>query len=155
MQNAECRMQNAECRMQNAECRMQNAECRMQKMVQGFSLIEAVLALAVVAIIATFAIPAYQNSVTDTKIKVMTEELVTMINLAKSSALNTGKSVALCGHDPADDSKCSNETDWSDGAKLATVDIIHEEIYVEEVHNGWIFSGPPATAFTEDADPKS
>ena len=63
---------------------------------RGFTLIELMVTIAVLAIIATMAAPAFGDLVTQQKLNSSARELVMAINQAKSQAALVKKSVGLC-----------------------------------------------------------
>jgi type IV fimbrial biogenesis protein FimT len=63
---------------------------------RGFTLIELMVTIAVLAIIATMAAPAFGDLVTQQKLNSSARELVMAINQAKSQAALMKKSVGLC-----------------------------------------------------------
>jgi len=62
----------------------------------GFSLIELVAVVALIVIITAFAIPAYQNLILDRKINATTNELISLIALAKNTAITRNQTTAIC-----------------------------------------------------------
>ena len=68
----------------------------MQRKEQGFTLIELMIAIAVLAIITTMAAPSFNNLVSEQKMNRSVRELVLAINQAKSQAALMKTSVALC-----------------------------------------------------------
>lgn len=63
---------------------------------KGFTLIELMITIAVLAIIATMAAPSFGNLVSEQKLNGSIRELVLAINQAKSQAALMKTSVALC-----------------------------------------------------------
>src|SRR5690606_39971575 len=68
----------------------------MQKKELGFTLIELMMTIAILAIIATMAAPSFNNLVSEQKMNRSVRELVLAINQAKSQAALKKTSVALC-----------------------------------------------------------
>jgi len=124
---------------------------------KGFGLIEAVIALAVIAVLTTFGLPAYRDWVANAQIRDTTEELVALINLAKSETTNRKRSVALCGQGTTAEECQMDSKNWSQGANLATVKIIggHNDTY--QIQTGWnipptpTLPTPPASQTLKDA----
>lgn len=63
---------------------------------RGFTLIELMVTIAVLAIIATMAAPAFGNLMAEQKLNSSARELVMAINQAKSQAALMKKSVGIC-----------------------------------------------------------
>lgn len=68
----------------------------MQKKELGFTLIELMITIAILAIIATMAAPSFGNLVSEQKMNRSVRELVLAINQAKSQAALMKTTVALC-----------------------------------------------------------
>ncbi|MFH7766348.1 GspH/FimT family pseudopilin [Acinetobacter sp. BSP-28] len=68
----------------------------MQRKEQGFTLIELMVTITVLAIIASLAAPAFGNLVAKQKINTVTRELMVAVNQAKSQAATLKTTVALC-----------------------------------------------------------
>jgi len=68
----------------------------MQRKEQGFTLIELMTTIAILAIIATMAAPSFGDLVAKQKINAATRELMVAVNQAKSQAATLKTTVALC-----------------------------------------------------------
>jgi type IV fimbrial biogenesis protein FimT len=85
---------------------------------RGFTLIELMVTLAVVAIVATIAIPAMGDMITRHRTTAAFNELQGLIGFARSeSAKRPAEPVLLCASN--DSAKCTGETDWSVGWIIA------------------------------------
>ncbi|KXZ68461.1 GspH/FimT family pseudopilin [Acinetobacter venetianus] len=63
---------------------------------RGFTLIELMVTIAILAIIVTLAAPSFGNMMTEQKLNASTRELALAINQAKSQAAMMKTTVALC-----------------------------------------------------------
>ncbi|NOY62950.1 MAG: prepilin-type N-terminal cleavage/methylation domain-containing protein [Gammaproteobacteria bacterium] len=84
----------------------------------GFSLIELLIAMVLVAILAAIAIPGYQALIKGSRITSMTNTLLSDIRLARSEAIKRQERSALCRSDnpTAVSPSCGGTAnDWSDG----------------------------------------
>jgi type II secretion system protein H len=81
----------------------------MQRKEQGFTLIELMITIAILAIIATMAAPSFGNLIARQKLNASTRELMMGINQAKSQAALMKKTVALCLNRTNSDSEFTKE----------------------------------------------
>jgi type IV fimbrial biogenesis protein FimT len=90
----------------------------MHKEVRGITLLEAIISMAVVAVLASIAIPSWQSArATAHAGKTRTEMLETIMTAVRHSAL-AGTEVVLCRPTDTSVTQCSGTTDWSDGWAL-------------------------------------
>lgn len=80
---------------------------------KGFSLVELMVALAVLAVLATTAIPAFDTLMRNTRVSVAAGELISALFLARSEAIKRGRRSTLCTS--ADGEFCAQGIDWTDG----------------------------------------
>ena len=77
----------------------------------GFTLIELLVVLALLAILLALAVPNFRTLVQNTRATSQANELLTMLQYARSEALKRGRPVSLCQSEDA--ATCSG--DWEDG----------------------------------------
>ena len=79
----------------------------------GFTLIELMVVLAVLALSLLLAAPAFTDLIRDNRLVSATYEVRATLNLARSEALARRAAVVVCGS--ANGTSCSKSTDWSGG----------------------------------------
>ncbi|MDJ0747831.1 MAG: GspH/FimT family pseudopilin [Woeseiaceae bacterium] len=79
----------------------------------GFTLYELMVTVTVAAIIASFAVPGFQNLVSNNRSVTHTNDFVTALNLARSEATRRRFPIDVCAS--ADGATCSGSNDWSTG----------------------------------------
>lgn len=81
------------------------------KTSSGFTLIELMVTLAVVTILATVAIPAYQHMIRSNRLTGQANTLMTAIFLARSEAIKRSRTVTVCAS--SDQATCTGN--WEQG----------------------------------------
>jgi type IV fimbrial biogenesis protein FimT len=81
----------------------------------GFSLIELMVTIAVLAIVLSIAAPSFQAFVRNNRMTSVANELVSALNLARSEAVRRGKTVTVCQSDANAATPSCNGTSWTDG----------------------------------------
>lgn len=79
----------------------------------GLTLIELIIALAIMAIILTLAAPSFAALLQDTRLTTTVNSLVSTLQHARSEAIKRGISIVVCKGQP--DVGCSNRRSWSEG----------------------------------------
>ena len=83
---------------------------------QGFTLIELIVVLALIAIIVTLSTPV-SNLFTQNRVTSQVHEFVTSLNMARSAAVAHGNPASLCVSDGNSPPACSNDpnANWENG----------------------------------------
>ena len=79
----------------------------------GFSLIEILAVLSIVAILAAVGAPALQNLLMDMRMTTRVNEFVSHLHLARSEAIHRQQRIALCPS--SDQTTCAKAPQWQDG----------------------------------------
>lgn len=78
--------------------------------IGGFTLVELLITLAIVSVIATFALPSMDRLVKNAQRHTAVSDMIALVNLARNSAIMEQTTVTVCPLDENDE--CAN--DWSD-----------------------------------------
>ena len=84
----------------------------MQK-CKGFSLIELMVAIALLAIFIGIGIPSFVDMVNNNRSVALANEFMASLNSARAEAVKRGKKVSVCPS--SDGSSCANAAAWSSG----------------------------------------
>jgi len=79
----------------------------------GFTLIELLVGVAVVAIVASVALPAFRTSVANSRVKGQANDLLTAFAVAKSEAVKLNTTVSVCPSNTTN--TACNGSDWATG----------------------------------------
>jgi len=93
---------------------MLNFTLDVKKYNRGFTLIELIVTLAVAAILVTMGVPSFISTIASSRVTAASNEVVTALNLAKSTAIRSGQNAILCKRNSAG-TDCNDAGSWSDG----------------------------------------
>lgn len=79
---------------------------------KGFTLIELMVTLVVLAILASIAVPSFQNTIQSSRTLSISNNLTTAMQFARSEAIKRGVRVDICRRNG---NVCANSTAWQDG----------------------------------------
>jgi type IV fimbrial biogenesis protein FimT len=80
---------------------------------RGFSAVELMVTVALLAVVATLAVPALQTLLQNNRAAAIANDLVSAIRLARSEAVTRAQQVTLCPS--TDGTSCANSTNWASG----------------------------------------
>jgi len=93
----------------------------------GFTLIELMIVITILAIFVVVGVPNFQNLIGDNRLSTQANSLVSSLQLARSEALKLRTPVTVCRS--TNGTSCSGSGDWDfgwlvfvDGGSLGTVD---------------------------------
>ena len=85
---------------------------KKRRVARGFTLVELMLVIVVLAILLAWGIPSFTDYIARKRIDAAATQLVASVQLARSQAITTGKTVSLCG---SSNGTACNESDWGAG----------------------------------------
>lgn len=85
----------------------------MKRKHSGVTLMELMVALAILGILLGLAVPTFREFSRNNRVAALQNELVTTFNLARSEALKRSTPVAVCAS--VDGGACATEDDWAAG----------------------------------------
>lgn len=79
----------------------------------GFTLVELMVTVAVFAIIATFAVPAFRTIIVSNSVAFDRDEFFNLLQLARGEAIKNGTATTICKS--SDGASCNNALGWNGG----------------------------------------
>jgi type IV fimbrial biogenesis protein FimT len=81
--------------------------------ISGFTLLELMTTLAIVAILVALAAPSYRDFTSNNQVTAVNNDLIAALNLARSEATRRGTPVTICAS--RDAAACADATAWGQG----------------------------------------
>lgn len=81
--------------------------------LRGFTLIELMVTLSVLAILTTLGVPSFMATIRDNRLATTANEMLTDLAYARSEAVTRGGSASLCAS--SDGSHCATSGNWEQG----------------------------------------
>ncbi|POZ60501.1 GspH/FimT family pseudopilin [Chromobacterium alticapitis] len=125
----------------------------------GFTLLELMMVIAILAIILAFAVPAYQNTVAMESIQAESSNLYSDILYARSEAIKQGQYVLVCQSSnsgtvsPTCDAAGGNSADWKVGWIVTTGSSCVDGTNGSVLRKQKAFSSKDSAAYTNLANP--
>lgn len=80
---------------------------------RGFTLVEMMVAIAILAVLAMLAVPSYREASLSSQLSAVANELLASVQLARSEAIKRNRVVRLCTS--VNGTTCAGTGDWSQG----------------------------------------
>ncbi len=110
------------------------------RFTRGFTIIELMVTIAVLAIVVSIAAPSFSNILRENRTVAMTNELQGALQLARSEAVKRRSNVVICRRNAAG-TACDNSTDWAAGWLILSGGTV---IKVWDAVTGLAVAGPNA-----------
>lgn len=85
----------------------------------GFTLVELLVTMAILAILLTIGLPSFRDSLRSNRLATSSNELIAAISMARSEAVRTTRGGGICGSNAAGTSCVSSNT-WTNGLLVWT-----------------------------------
>jgi len=79
----------------------------------GFTLVETIVVVAIIAIVMSYAVPAYNRFVAQNKVQSFAYALAADLGQARSEAIRRGFDVTVCAVSQSSATSCGSASDWN------------------------------------------
>ena len=91
-----------------------NKEYGLAKTSRGFTLVEILVVVMLVAILSAAALPEFSSFMAKRRVNAIVNQLAASVKLARSAAQASGRNASICPVAP-DGASCAGGNDWSSG----------------------------------------
>jgi len=121
------------------------------KNAHGFTLVELLIALTLIAILSTVAVPSFTETIKNNRMVTQVNLLAGSLALARSEAIRFGREASVCVS--SDQASCTGETNWDLGWMVwvdlnsdSVLDVGEERRFVDQLPNGMAFTSSTGTS---------
>ncbi|MEX0899454.1 MAG: GspH/FimT family pseudopilin [Gammaproteobacteria bacterium] len=82
---------------------------------RGFTLVELLVTLAVMSIVASMALPAYNNLIASNRRAAAINDVLTSLHVARNESITRNRRVTVCRSNPAKTACLTGAGDWTGG----------------------------------------
>ena len=115
------------------------------KSQRGFTLVELIVTIAILAILSMMAAPSLSQTLHNTKVNTSSGDLLNFLQQARTEAVKLGKSVTVCASNDGVSCVASNKTNWSAGIIAKTDTNTLQKLGFD--HSLLVITAPESIAF--------